>query len=201
MNRGFQPIIVGRGSHCEQAFERNARPLMGLEITNNSPEIQSLNFFSVYHRVRMRDSTLSVRSILGDTVYDDRELSILMDYIFESRAVRLYAALFNTNLLYGAFKGKRFGIECHHRNMYGTESMSFDLSQHVSKSDITKAEIVECFIADFHTEFSQTNIEPGERLIILFDLGSHEFRGMDIMMEKANTMFGAEKRRKILLTL
>lgn len=176
-----------------------SRPLMGLEIVNNSPETQSLKFLSMYHRHNMSKTCLSVRSILGDTVYEDKELRILMDYIFDNRHMRIFATIFNTSLLYGAFEGKQLCIT-HHRRMNGEEvSQAWNISDHINKTDSTKAEIEAMFVLDFFTELQQTDIQPGERLLILFDTGNRQ--STNDMIDKANKLYGAEKRRKILLTL
>lgn len=183
-----------------QTRDYNKMPLMGLEIINNTAETQSLKFFSHLHRHHMARTPLSVRSILGDNVYEDKDLSLLTGFIFDYHSLRIFATVFNTSLLYGAFKGKRFQVTAH-QTWNGTHNASFPVSDFVKKDNPTTAEIVECFMVNFTTELEQTNIEAGERLLILFDLGNRNIGGTNEMIEKANMLYGAEKRRKILLTL
>lgn len=172
---------------------------MGVEIINNTAETHELKFLGAGHRHYMHKSPLSVRSILGDTVYEDRDLRILTDYIYEARYTRIFATLLNTSLLYGAFKGKRFSIKVR-RRFQDMQSASFNVSEYV-KDNSTSAEIDSMFEIDFFSEFEQTNIEAGERLMILFNLGSREFHGMNDMIEKANKLYGEEKKKKILLIM
>lgn len=175
-------------------------PLMGLEIVNNTPEVQSLKFFSELHRHHMHKTNLSVRSILDDHVYEDRDLSLLTGFIFDYRQLRIFATIFNTSLLYGAFNGKRFSVNVR-RRMGNLESKSFNMSEYVKKDNPNAAEIASDFVIDFWTELEQTSIEAGERLLLLFDLGNRKFHGMNDITERANKLFGAEKRKKILLML
>lgn len=182
-----------------QLMDRDKMPLMGLEITNNTPEAQSLKFFSELHRHHMHKTNLSVRSILGDNVYEDRDLSLLTGFIFDYHHLQIFATIFNTSLLYGGFKGKTFRVT--NEGYRGSERMQFDVSEHVKENHPTASEIESMFTIGFRTELEQTGIEPGERLLILFDMGNRNFRGANDITEKANTLFGAEKRRKILLTL
>lgn len=183
-----------------QFREMQKMPLMGLEIINSTAETQSLNVFSPMHRHYMAKTPLSVRSILGDNVYEDKDLSLLTGFIFDYHKLRVFGTIFNTSLLYGAFKGKRFSLTLH-RRMNGQQCASFDISERVKENDPTTAELHESFILDFFTELEQTRIEAGERLLILFDLGNRNIGGTNKMIEKANSLYGADKRKKILLTL
>lgn len=181
------------------SYELQSRPLMGVEIINNDAESKDLKFLGMEHRWHMHRSGLSVRSILGDVIYEDSNMSILIDYLFQKRNTQVFSIIFHTSLLYGAFNGKSFQISS--QEYGGKRQDNFHLSKYVNKIDSTKAEIETMFYADFRTHVEQTKIEPGERLMILFDLGSRQFHGMEDMIEKANKLYGADKRRKILLTI
>lgn len=182
-----------------QLMDRDKMPLMGLEIINNTPEVQSLKFFSELHRHHMHKTNLSVRSILGDTIYEDKDLSLLTHFIFDYRHLRIFATIFNTSLLYGSFKGKQFHVT--EERYLNQERIELDLSKYVNEANPMVAEIESMFTIGFRTELEQTGIEAGERLLILFDLGNRNFSGSCDMVDKANHLFGAEKRKKILLML
>lgn len=175
-------------------------PFMGLEIINNTPETQSLQFFGMAHRHHIWKSNLSIRTIFGDTVYEDKEMSLITHFLQDYHSLRIYATMFHTSLLYGAFNGKRFSVTVHGHRYDGCESRSFDLSKYTRENNPTRADLHEVFGMNFFAECEQTGIEAGERLLILFDLGNRNFHMQDAV-EKANKLYGSEKRRKILLTI
>ena len=197
------------------------RSQFGIEITNNTSERQSLNFLGMYHRHKFDKNKLQVKTIAGDTLFDDTDMIMLSNWIQSVGIVNIGMTVFQTSLLYGSFNGKQFGIKSHdafgnigQRNL----ALSRYRQQHEFKTNITQ--IHEVYIIAWQTELSMTNIEPGEILIIVFFINMvrrrqvldmtpqwehtnmrQEEANVDILLRDMEKKFGADKRKKLLLLI
>jgi len=192
--------MPGYGKTFRTFNEVNRNIFIAIEITNNSPEVQDLEFLGLYHRHR-HNTALQLRSIVGEKLSDDWELRDIID-LQCFRALRHQAVVFNTSMLYDMFKDKIFTHK--HVSHRGSQSyMPFDLQDYYRQHPY--GQTVEVYsIAEISagTSFHQSHIQPGERLVIFFVPTNHQRHDyLQALIDKANRIFTRDKKRKILLTL
>jgi hypothetical protein len=184
----------------ESDYYTHKKSIIGIEITNNSPETKNIRFLGLQHR-HFRDKSISLKNIFDDTLFDDGELTMLINWIQSVGAIRVMMTSFNTSLSYRGFGDKCFSIK-NERN--GASMMCpFHLTNYRDPQQLNQhaVSIPSVYVLDFFTELSQTEIEAGERLVIIFHLNPRERDSLDTVIAEADKVFNKEKKRKILLII
>ena len=189
------------------ARNHKAAAFIAIEITNNSPEPQDLTMLGIERRP-VRNASLKVRSIIGDQIDEEPELPKLFDLISYTPII-VKGLLFNTSMLFDMFKGKEFYF--HVTDHFGQQRINpiklSDYYQGASQENGTKAissaqslMLNKSFHLDMTIKLKQTNIQPGERLVLFFDTdGRLTPEALEGMIAKANKIYNKEKTKKIFL--
>ncbi len=186
----------------QNKYHTHVKPVIGIEITNNTPEVQNLTFLGMYHRHKC-NRMLKLRNIISDTLYDDHDLAMLNDWILSVGNICVNAIYFTTSLSYGMFDNKVFTVKV--KDISGCENIAkFSLSNFfdVRQYRANYIRIDRQFILDFWTELSQTHIEPGEIFQIYFNLNTERYSDkFEKLIKESDQLFNKDQKRKLLLLM
>lgn len=188
-------IYRGRNNFTHQ------KGYIGIEITNNTPETQDLKFLGIRHR-HYRKNGVELKNIFNDTVYDDSDLTMLINWIMSVGRIQSTSVLLASSLTYGNM-GKKI-LQLTETDYVGRQqAIDFNWFSHAQPGFTYRSvRINHPFLISFMTEMSQTSIEAGEVVTIIFDLNKfHSEEQMDDIIAQCNRKFSKEKRRKILLSM
>lgn len=199
MTDTFGGYTFGRGKTSRSSRHEL---FLALEIENPTPEVKDLSFFGIRrrHYQETGPTGLKVRSIIGDKLYDNPDLTEFFD-LCSLHPINIRGYVFNTSMLYDMFKGKHFHVN--EVNAYGTTTyQSVRLLDYWTERTPQSVIVDSDWCLDISINLKLTCIQPGERIVLFFDTSGRKSEGaLEAMIIHANSIYNKEKTRKILLII
>jgi hypothetical protein len=174
--------------------------VIAIEIKNNTHESACIQFLGMDHVPVPKGIT--IRNIIGDTLYDDGNLLQLRNHIMAGGIMKARGTMFKSSFTYGGFGDKIFAA-IHYSITGNPTCVPYRLSSFYDPR-LYDPQVIKthwAFLLDRNTSFSQSNILPGETFYILFYLDSQSNPQYDSLIANLEAQFEEEEISNYLITI